>query len=446
MRLTAKSSAFSPGRLRLWSSTAGNGFAADGGDLPRKPSLGGLSAACLVFVRRHAGYFQLKTRLVPVLTPSSAPRPISSTPAVWQRGRRAASRSASSSSPGTAGTAPRGHCSSPATAACAVVRKALPTTTGTPCYSWEPMAPSSLPKCLLFFPSPSGKCLSQGSPRGGDPHTSAPRHTGISLQGLLAMPASPTDLLNPSWRRTNPHTTAFPQGCTPLTCTWPAGHTMPRWCPRLSQGGWEPAQAGWLASRGTRLKGAGRNSSVTVLWTRGRRKVFHHLPDVRITLGRNPASLTWATVGHGAVVIVTVSYSWPICRSQEIFQWISDPLDLCLMLGCAHTCSVKAGPGCGREPQWSVLPLVGVAAEKRPESQADVAKGFKVGPWGDNCSTRPTLRPKAGPCIIHVKVICSDPYLADIKWKPKAQWSQLMIPRWSWWVGMATAQRPSSRR
>lgn len=90
------------------------------------------SSVCLVSVRWHTGHFQLKICIVPVLTPSSVPRPISSTPAAWRPGRRAASRNASSSSPGTAGTARRGHCSSPAMVGCAVVRKVLDTTTGTP--------------------------------------------------------------------------------------------------------------------------------------------------------------------------------------------------------------------------------------------------------------------------------------------------------------------------
>lgn len=35
------------------------------------------------------------------------------------------------------------------------------------------------------------------------------------------------------------------------------------------------------------------------------------------------------------------------------FQCISGPLESCLMLGWAHICSVKAGPGCGGEPQAS---------------------------------------------------------------------------------------------
>lgn len=67
----------------------------------------------------------------------------------------------------------------------------------------------------------------------------------------------------------------------------------------------------------------------------------------------------------------------------------------------------------------SLRPLV--VLEQRPEPQAEVDKGFKAGPRGDNCSTRPALRPEAGPRTIPVKVTCSDPYLAGIKGKPKAQ-------------------------
>lgn len=151
---------------------------------PGKPSLGDLlSSGCLVFVRWHAGYFQLQTRIVPVLTPSSAPRPISSTPAVWQLGHRAASRSASSSSPGTAGTAPRGRCSSPATVGCAVVRKALDTTTGTPLLQVRAHGPLPASQVPHFLPhSHLGSASSRNPPERSPQetlHSWAPRYSGI---------------------------------------------------------------------------------------------------------------------------------------------------------------------------------------------------------------------------------------------------------------------------
>lgn len=109
---------------------------------------------------------------------------------------------------------------------------------------------------------------------------------------------------------------------------------------------------GWQGSKQRdKAKGSRKEFTSGCALAKRQEKIFLHLPDVRIALGRNPAFLTWATVDHGAVVLVTVSYSLPICRSQEIFQCISGPLDLCLMLGWAHTCSVKAGPGCGGKPQ-----------------------------------------------------------------------------------------------
>lgn len=143
---------------------------------PRKPSQGDLlSSLCVVFVRWHTGYFQLKICIVPVLTPGSAPRPISSTPAVWRLGRRAASRSASSSSPGTAGTARRGHCSSPATVGCAVVRKVLDTTTGTPLLQVRAHSPLLSSQVSPFLPhSHLGSASPRNPPEGSSQETSSP--------------------------------------------------------------------------------------------------------------------------------------------------------------------------------------------------------------------------------------------------------------------------------
>lgn len=135
---------------------------------PEKPSLGDLLRSVCLHKITHR--LQLKKCMVPVLTPSSAPRPISSTPAVWRLGRRVASRSASSSSPGTAGTARRGHCSSPATVGCAVVRKALDTSTGTPLLQVRAHGPLLSSQVPPFLPhSYLGSASSRNSPEGISP-------------------------------------------------------------------------------------------------------------------------------------------------------------------------------------------------------------------------------------------------------------------------------------
>lgn len=158
---------------------------------------------------------------IPLLTCCSAPRPISSTPAAWRPGRRAASRSASSSSPGTAGTAPRGHCSSPATAGCAAVRKALDTTTGTPLpqvRAQQPLLSSHVPPFLLHShlgcPSP-GKAQEGSSRR--PLHPSDMCWDLASRQGSLATPVLLLDQPRPRWCRS-----------APPSPVWAAGYTMPK--------------------------------------------------------------------------------------------------------------------------------------------------------------------------------------------------------------------------
>lgn len=76
-----------------------------------------------------------------------------STPAAWQLVPRVVLKNASTSSPGTAGTALREPCSCPAMAACAVVRKALATAPWSP---W-PQVRAPLPRdgpCLLCTLTP----------------------------------------------------------------------------------------------------------------------------------------------------------------------------------------------------------------------------------------------------------------------------------------------------
>lgn len=131
------------------------------------------------------------TRRPPFLTCSSAPRPISSTPVAWRPGHRAASRSASSSSPGTAGTAQRGHCSSPATAGCAAVRKALDTTTGTPSLQVRAHGPLFSSQVPPFLPHPHLGCASpRNAPKGSFREVPSPissqTHAGIQLQDKAA--------------------------------------------------------------------------------------------------------------------------------------------------------------------------------------------------------------------------------------------------------------------
>lgn len=219
---------------------AGNQFTAAGGDLPRnaKP---GRPSVCLVFVRWHAGYFQLEIHTVPVLTPSSVPRPTSSTPAAWQPGRRAASRSASSSSPGTAGTARRGRCSSPATAGCAAVRKALHTTTGTPLLQVRargPLLSSQVPPFLPHSHLGSASPLNppEGSPQETPSSISSQRHWDLA-PGPPCNASLTHGPAEPQLAQDQPSLHCLPTRMHPLTCTWPVGHTMPRWCPRVSQGG-----------------------------------------------------------------------------------------------------------------------------------------------------------------------------------------------------------------
>lgn len=164
---------------------------------------------------------------IPLLTCCSAPRPISSTPAAWQPGRRAASRSASSSLPGTAGIAPRGHCSSPATAGCAAVRKALDTTTGTPLpqvRAQQPLLSSHVPPFLLHS------------------HLGCPS-PGKAQEGSSRRPLHPSDVLELSFKVRQP--------CNSSAASGPAETQMVQECPTKPRVGcWtHHAQGGPLAFR-----------------------------------------------------------------------------------------------------------------------------------------------------------------------------------------------------
>lgn len=132
-----------------------------------QPSLRAGQHALTQFCKLMLGGAEAGHTLSCLLTRCSAPRPISSTPAAWRPGHRAASKSASSSLPGTAGTAPRGHCSSPATAGCAAVRKALDTTTGTPSLQVRARGPLLSSQVPPFLPHPHLGCASpRNTPEG----------------------------------------------------------------------------------------------------------------------------------------------------------------------------------------------------------------------------------------------------------------------------------------
>lgn len=188
-------------------------------------------------------------------------------------------------------------------------------------------------------------CLCQECPRRifpGGPFTHQLPDTRWDLasrQGSVPMPASPPDPESPSlgrarasyrllhnWPPTRMHHHDLWHGLLDMPCLVGVSHQGVPGRLRASTGWWGGKQRDMA-------KGSRKGFITGCAWPRGRRKAFTQLPDVMVTLGRNPASVTCATAGHGAVVIVAASHSLPICRCQEMFQCIPGPLDPRAMVG-----------------------------------------------------------------------------------------------------------------